>query len=109
MPVAELLRETRRRRGLTLEQLAHETKIGPDRLAAFERDELPPDGSFYGRARLRAYAQALGLDYRGVLEQLDEELLAAAPPVVSKPPAPPTRGFSVHRVALPVGAVVLIL
>jgi cytoskeletal protein RodZ len=107
MAVAELLRETRLRRGLTLEQLAHETKIGVDRLSAFERDELPPDGSFYARARLRAYAQALGLDYRVVLEQLNQELLAA-PPVVPETP-PPERRFDPLHFALPAASVVLIV
>src|SRR6185503_14124857 len=93
MAVAELLRETRQRRSLTLEQLANETKIGVERLAAFERDDLPPDGSFYARARLRAYAQALGLDYRVVFEQLNQELRAASPQVVPEAPAPPERRF----------------
>ena len=108
MAVAELLRETRLRRGLTLEQLAHETKIGVERLSAFERDELPPDGGFYARARLRAYAQALGLDYRVVLELLNQELLAA-PPVVSEPPPPPERRFDPLHFALPVASGVLIV
>jgi len=108
MAVAELLRETRQRRGLTLEQLAHETKIGIDRLSAFERDDLPPDGSFYARARLRAYAQALGLDYRVVLELLNQELLAA-PPVVPETPPPPERRFDPLHFALPVASVVLIV
>ena len=108
MAVAELLRETRQRRGLTLDQLAHETKIGVDRLSAFERDDLPPDGSFYARARLRAYAQALGLDYRVVLEQLNQELLAA-PPVVPETPPPPERRFDPLHFALPVASVVLIV
>jgi hypothetical protein len=109
MPVAELLRETRHRHGLTLEQLAHETKIGVERLSAFERDELPPDGGFYARARLRAYAQALGLDHRMVLEQLNQEVLAAAPLVVPEPPAPPARRFDPLHFALPVASVVLIV
>ena len=109
MAVAALLRETRQHRGLTLEQLAHETKIGIERLSAFERDDLPPDGSFYARARLRAYAQALGLDYRVVLELLNQELLAAPPPVVSEPPPPPERRFDPLHFALPVASGVLIV
>ena len=109
MAVAELLRATRQRRGLTLEQLANETKIRLDRLAAFECEERPPDGSFYARARLRAYAQALGLDYRVVLEQLNQEIRAASPPVVPEPPAPPAPRFEPLHLALPVACVVLIL
>jgi len=100
MAVAKMLRDARARRGLTLEQVANETKIGLERLSALECDGLPPDGSFYSRARLRAYAQALGLDYRIVLEQLNHELLAAAPVDVPEPPTPQPRRFGVAHVAM---------
>ena len=108
MAVAELLRQARTRRGLTLEQLASETKIGRDRLAAFERDGLPPDGSFYARARLRTYADALGIDHRVVLAQLDQELLAAAPVPAPQPAAPAPRRLRLRGIALTAGCVVLL-
>ena len=78
MTVAELLRETREERGLTLEQLAHETRIPIDRLAAFERDGLPRNTGFYERAQIRTYGHALGLEQRRVLEALNHDLATAA-------------------------------
>jgi cytoskeletal protein RodZ len=81
MAVADLLRDARERRGLTLEQLAHETKIPVDRLTAFEHVGLPPNGGFYHRAQIRAYAHALSLDERRVLEALNQELAVATPPL----------------------------
>jgi len=78
MTVAELLRDAREQRALTLEQLADETRIPVDRLAAFERDGLPRNGGFYERAQIRAYGQALGIDRRSVLEALEHDLASAA-------------------------------
>ena len=106
MPVAEMLRHERERRGVTLEQLAEETKVPVDRLAAFEREGLALNGGFYQRARIRAYAHALNLDERVVMEQLEQDLMAAAPP----PPAPdpPSRRFPVFPVALSVGCLIAV-
>ena len=78
MAVAELLRHTRECRRLTLEQLAAETRIPLDRLASFEREGLAPDAGFYHRARIRAYAHALGLDEPTFLKELNQDLAAAA-------------------------------
>ena len=88
MPVADLLRGARERRGLTLEQLAHETKIPVDRRAAFEHDGLPPNGGFYHRAQIRAYAQALSLDERRVLDALDQDVAATTPTPLPQTPPP---------------------
>jgi cytoskeletal protein RodZ len=79
MPVAEMLRHERERRGVTLEQLAEDTKVPLDRLAAFEREGLVLNGGFYQRARIRAYARALHLDERVVMDQFEQDLMAAAP------------------------------
>jgi cytoskeletal protein RodZ len=89
MAVPDLLRQTRETRGLTLEQLAAETRIPLDRLASFEREGLAPDAGFYHRAWIRAYAHALGLDEPGFLKELNQDLAAAAPAV--RPEAPPQR------------------
>lgn len=78
MTVAELLRDAREQRGLTLEQLAHTTRIPIGRLAAFEREGLPRNTGFQERAQIRAYGHALGLDERHVLEALDHDLATAA-------------------------------
>jgi len=54
-------RAQRERRGLTLEDVAASTKISTSLLRALERDDLTrwPKG-IYGRAFLRAYADAIG-------------------------------------------------
>jgi cytoskeletal protein RodZ len=93
MAVADLLRDARERRGLTLEQLAHETKIPVDRLTAFEHAGLPADGGFYHRAQIRACAHALSLDERRVLDALNQELVAATP--VPLPQTPQARALRV--------------
>jgi cytoskeletal protein RodZ len=95
MPVADLLRHERELRGLTLQQLSDETRIPLARLAAFEDPQRPADGGFYQRAQLRAYASALRLDERAVLEQLNRDLRPASPHPVS--PQPETRrGLRAH-------------
>lgn len=70
-----MLRRARELRGLTLERIALETKIPQRHLEAFERDNLAavPSG-FYQRAELRTYAQAVGLDQRLALAELESAL-----------------------------------
>ena len=75
----DLLRHARESRGLTLEQLASETKIPASRLAAFEHDEVPGRG-FYMRAQIRAYARALNVDEHVVLAELNHEPAPAPAP-----------------------------
>ena len=94
MAVPDLLRHTRETRGLTLDQLAAETRIPLDRLASFEREGLAPDAGFYHRAWIRAYAHALGLDEPGFLKELNQDLAAAAPAV--RPEAPEKRSGQVR-------------
>src|SRR5688500_13312043 len=73
------LRASRESRGLTLQQIAGETKIPLRHLDALERGNLSllPDG-LYRRAELRAYTKAVGLDYARALEWLTR--LSQAPP-----------------------------
>jgi cytoskeletal protein RodZ len=85
MAAAELLRREREHRGLTLEQVAVETKIPLARLAAFESGGLSLDADFYQRAQIRAYARALSLDERHFTDELRGDVIAAAPPVAQKP------------------------
>src|SRR6188768_1223692 len=70
--LGELLRRARNGRGLTLEQIANETRIPRRHLEALERDNLAavPAG-FYRRAEIRAYARAVNLDQRVALAELD--------------------------------------
>jgi cytoskeletal protein RodZ len=73
--LGEMLRRARELRGLTLERIARETKIPQRHLEAFEGDNLTavPSG-FYQRAELRTYAQAVGLDQRLALAELESAL-----------------------------------
>ncbi len=57
------LRHYRQRAGISLGEVAAETRVRPDLLEAFERNDLTawPKGLF-ARAWVRAYASAVGLD-----------------------------------------------
>jgi cytoskeletal protein RodZ len=69
-----LLKRARERRGLTLQQIAKETKLPQRHLEALEQDNLVLLPGFYQRAEIRAYAQAVGLDQSVLRAQLDSAL-----------------------------------
>ena len=103
-----LLRRARERRGLTLEQVANETKIPQRHLEALERDSLAAvPGGFYRRAEVRAYARAVNLDQNLALARLERGL---EPPVAVEavPEAPRTeeRMLSRRRLLIAIGVVV---
>jgi cytoskeletal protein RodZ len=85
--VGGLLRAAREARGLTLEQIASETKIQRRHLEALERDDLDalPAG-LYLRGEIRAYARVVHLDEAIPLARLERVL---QPPVEPAPPAEP--------------------
>lgn len=57
------LRQRREAQGIALETIAHETKIKLSLLQGLERDDVSHwPGGLFGRAFVRAYAQAVGLD-----------------------------------------------
>jgi cytoskeleton protein RodZ len=71
--LGERLRAERERRGLTIEELARQTRISVRFFEAIERDDLSslPGGFFY-RSFVRQYARMLGLPeeaYRGEIER----------------------------------------
>jgi transcriptional regulator with XRE-family HTH domain len=70
--IGELLRRARKDRGLTLEQIANETRIPRRHLEALEHDNFAvvPAG-FYRRAEIRTYARAVNLDETLALAELD--------------------------------------
>jgi len=104
-PISEatLLRQARERRGLTLDQVAQETKIPLERLAALEQPGLSDGHGFYQRARIRAYARAVGLDERLVLLAPERATPPAAPLPVRRLPRARIRSLRgqhiVHLVA----------
>ena len=78
----QLLREARELRGLTREQLSSETHIPLGHIEALEAgrvDALP--GAMYRRAEARAYAEAVGLDPRMVLDALRRAEEESANPI----------------------------
>jgi cytoskeletal protein RodZ len=76
----DFLRHAREQRGLTLQQIARETRIPWRHLDALEHGNLAavPSG-MYRRAEIRAYADAVGLDKGVALAQLEHALEVAEP------------------------------
>jgi cytoskeleton protein RodZ len=71
----QLLREARQLRGISAQYVAIETGIPLGHLEALEAgDLLAIPGGMYRRAEVRAYADAVGLDPRMVLEGLQHAL-----------------------------------
>ena len=85
--IGDILRHERIRRGLELEQVASETKIGLHLLEAMEAnqfDRLP--GGVFTRSFLRQYAHALGLDEEEVIASLKEQFEEPPEPLPTPPP-----------------------
>lgn len=86
----EFLRDARERRGLTLQQIARETRIPWRHLDALEHGNLNVvPGGMYRRAEIRAYADAVGLDRSLALAQLEHALESSVAPEVRTPSAQP--------------------
>jgi transcriptional regulator with XRE-family HTH domain len=85
------MRQRREEQAISLEAVAQQTKIKASLLEALERDDVShwPSG-FFGRAFMRAYAQAIGLDAELILREflaLHPELQQAPEPAVPETPA----------------------
>jgi cytoskeletal protein RodZ len=106
--VGELLRRARKSRGLTLEQLANETRISRRHLEALENDDFAVvSPGFYRRAKIRVYARALNLDPQAL--NLDQSLALTEPDRAEPVPEPPRSQkpvFSRQRVLIVIGVVV---
>ena len=90
--LGDILRQARERRGLTLDEVAHRTRLPKRHLEALERNSLagiPP--GMYQRAEVRTYADAIGLDPQLALVALGRAQAASTPvaatPVASTPAA----------------------
>jgi cytoskeleton protein RodZ len=95
----EFLRTRRQRAGISLDQIANETKIPQRHFEALEHGSVRtwPRG-MYTRAMLRAYAESVGIDkeyvadqFQRVFEQKPEEPVAPAPQPVGVAQAPARR------------------
>lgn len=92
--IGDTLRRERLRRGLKLEQVASQTKIGLHLLEAMEADQfdrLP--GGVFTRSFLRQYAKALGLDEEEVVAALKEQFEEPVPPLPDPPQKERFPGF----------------
>jgi cytoskeletal protein RodZ len=84
--IGDTLRSERQRRGLKLEQVAAQTKIGQHYLRAIEEnrfDRLP--GGLFTRSFLRQYTHALELNEDEIIESLKQQF--EPPPVALPEPA----------------------
>lgn len=107
MAVGALLRGAREHRGLTLEQVSADTKIPLDRLAAFEEDRLPPNPGFYEKAQARAFAQAVHLDYRLVLDAMKPPPPPEPTVAVPEKPAPRPRRVHISHATMTIAGAIL--
>jgi cytoskeleton protein RodZ len=108
VPLGQLLKRAREQKGLTLEQVANETRIPKRHLAALECDDLSalPNG-FYRRAQIRAFAQTVSLDQDVALGRLNRQGATASKPSQEVPaePAPspePTIAAAETTTAVPI-------
>jgi cytoskeleton protein RodZ len=78
--VSEELKRERELRGISLEEIADETKIGIRFLAAIDEGRLEViPGEFYRRASIRAYARYLGIDDDRILATYQFRARSASP------------------------------
>ncbi|MBX7527609.1 helix-turn-helix domain-containing protein [Qipengyuania vesicularis] len=84
--VGERLREAREEKGLTIEQVAAETRIPLRHLETIEAGDFAAlPARTYAIGFSRTYARTLGLDEHEVLDQVREELAEGDPNAVEKP------------------------
>jgi cytoskeletal protein RodZ len=116
MSIGAQLRASREARGLSIDALAHTTRVQPRILAAIERDDVrsvPPRP--FGRGFVKAYAREMGLDG----DQTTREYFAQFVPIVplagtqAKPDAPvrapnPTRVWPFAVVSVGVLAAIVL-
>lgn len=85
--LGEQLKHARLDKNLSLDEVQTVTKIQKRYLEAIENggfDKLP--GSFYTKAFIKSYAEAVGLNYDSLMEQFEHELPRPSQPVESLPP-----------------------
>jgi cytoskeleton protein RodZ len=88
--IGNTLRRERVRRGLKLEEIAAQTKIGQYHLRALEEnqfDRLP--GGLFRRSFLRQYAQALELNADEIIASFKQQFEPPSPRSPEPPPTPP--------------------
>lgn len=75
MSAGQMLNAARVERGISLDDLAHTTKLRASILAAMEGDDFSHcGGTVYARGQLRAIAPVLGLDPEDLIDAFNQEL-----------------------------------
>jgi hypothetical protein len=74
--IGEVLVNARRRAGLSVAQVSHQTRIGETIIAGIEGDDYSAcGGDFYARGHIRSIAAAVGADPGPLIEQYDSARL----------------------------------
>ncbi len=96
--LGQRLREEREKRGLSIEQLAAQTRIHADYFHAIEKDDTSslPGGFFY-RSFVRQYARLLGLPESVYQPELSRSLDAETSELAARDTALPDRDINVPR------------
>jgi cytoskeletal protein RodZ len=85
------LERFRTRAGVSLEEIAHSTKIGLRFLEAIEREEFDKlPGGIFSTSYLRQYAEAIGYDEDALVAFYNQKMNPAEP--ILKPPQSETGG-----------------
>lgn len=96
----ESLKRHREVRGIPLDVVASQTKIGPAFLVALERGDCSKwPGGIYSRAWIRAYAAAIGLDPDEVGARFNRSFASNAFPDGDPEPIVPPKPTGMHPVA----------
>lgn len=74
--IGQKLRGTRREKGLTIQDVAHATRIHPNMLLSIEEDDFSQFPSVaYAKSFIRKYSEHLGIDLSAAMEPLNSGLL----------------------------------
>jgi len=74
-PVGQKLAQARTKRGLSLEEAAHETKMRPDKIYAIENDDYSSfPSNAYAKGFIKNYARYLGVDVGDFLCTFDSSM-----------------------------------
>src|SRR5262252_4015963 len=95
-------RKARESKGISLDQVSHETRISTRFLAAIENEEfsvLP--GGIFNRGFVRSFAEAVGLDPDQAVADYDR--LSTVPTEVQEPAIPPSPKSRSHLYPIAIG------